>query len=338
MEIKFILQQSIDLNASDIHLSEGMAPVLRLQGDMTFLEMPKVTRVHLLSWFGDHMDSMVQNQESSVFAEVDDLLNDPDYGRFRLHIARSERGYFVALRPIKQYPPCLLSIGAPAKMFEISQLQQGLVLVTGPTGSGKTTTVAALLDEMNRTRACHIVTLEDPIEYLHTPQKALIHQRQVYRDTTGFSKALHSALRQDPDVIFVGELRDAETMKLALTAAETGHLVLATLHTCSAAKTIHRIVDMCATEDRAAIRSLLSASLQAIVSQALLKASCNQRVAAFELLWATPAIRHLIKEDNIAQIVSTMQTGRHFGMQTMAQSVSHLKDEGLLQADVPSVY
>jgi twitching motility protein PilT len=219
----------------------------------------------------------------------------------------------------------------PAKLIKLSKLQQGLVLVTGPTGSGKTTTVAALLNEINRTRSCHIVTLEDPIEYLHQPQKALIHQRQIYRDTKGFSQALYSALRQDPDIIFVGELRDSETMKLALTASETGHLVLATLHTCSAAKTIHRVVDMCATEDRTAIRSLLSASLQAILSQTLLKGFDNQRHAAFEVLWATPAIRHLIKEDNIAQIVSTMQTGRHFGMQTMEQAIAHLRDQGILQ-------
>jgi twitching motility protein PilT len=254
--------------------------------------------------------------------------------RFRVNAFHQNRGAAAVFRTIPAKVMTMEALGLGPIFNSIADAPRGLVIVTGPTGSGKTTTLAALIDYLNETKRQHILTIEDPIEFVHESKRCLINQREVKRDTHSFSDALRSALREDPDIIMVGELRDLETIRLALTAAETGHLVFATLHTASAAKTIDRMVDVFPAGEKNMVRSMLSESLQAVLSQVLLRKIGGGRVAAFEIMRGTTAIRNLIREDKVAQMYSTIQTGASQGMMTLDQSLKNLVDQGLVHADV----
>jgi twitching motility protein PilT len=253
--------------------------------------------------------------------------------RFRVNIFRQRGTYAIVMRVIATAIPTLDTLGLPATLAEVATLKSGIVLVTGPTGSGKSTTLAAMVDYINENKPDHILTIEDPIEFVHESKKSLINQREVHRDTLGFNEALRSALREDPDVILVGELRDLETIRLALTAAETGHLVFGTLHTSSAAKTIDRVVDVFPAAEKEMVRAMLSESLRAVISQTLLKKVGGGRIAAHEIMIGTPAIRNLIREGKIAQMYSAIQTGQGSGMQTLDQNLAELLTKGLINKE-----
>ncbi|WP_318452134.1 type IV pilus twitching motility protein PilT [Photobacterium leiognathi] len=332
MDITELLDFSVKHNASDLHLSAGVPPMIRVDGDVRKLSMPALdhSEVHRLVF--DIMND-AQRREYEENLEVDFSFEIPDIGRFRVNAFHQSRGCSAVLRTIPIHIPTLESLKVPDVFYDIAQLKRGLVLVTGATGSGKSTTIAALVDYINSNYNRHILTIEDPIEFVHQSKRCLINQREVHRDTLGFQNALRSALREDPDVILVGELRDQETISLALTAAETGHLVLGTLHTSSAAKTVDRIIDVFPGADKSMVRSMLSESLRAVISQSLLKRVEGGRVASHEIMMATPAIRNLIREDKIAQMYSMIQTGSAMGMQTMEQSVKMLVAQGLVEAE-----
>ncbi|WP_305370114.1 type IV pilus twitching motility protein PilT [Photobacterium leiognathi] len=332
MDITELLDFSVKHNASDLHLSAGVPPMIRVDGDVRKLSMPALdhSEVHRLVF--DIMND-AQRREYEENLEVDFSFEIPDIGRFRVNAFHQSRGCSAVLRTIPIHIPTLESLNVPDVFYDIVQLKRGLVLVTGATGSGKSTTIAALVDYINSNYNRHILTIEDPIEFVHQSKRCLINQREVHRDTLGFQNALRSALREDPDVILVGELRDQETISLALTAAETGHLVLGTLHTSSAAKTVDRIIDVFPGADKSMVRSMLSESLRAVISQSLLKRVEGGRVASHEIMMATPAIRNLIREDKIAQMYSMIQTGSAMGMQTMEQSVKMLVAQGLVEAE-----
>jgi len=274
-----------------------------------------------------------QQQEYTRSLEVDFAYQVDNLARFRVNAFHQQRGPAAVFRTIPDRILSLQALDAPEVLADLSTLQRGLVLVTGPTGSGKSTTLAAMVDHINSLRPYHILTIEDPIEFVHNNKCSLINQREVHRDTHSFNAALRSALREDPDVILVGELRDLETIRLAMTAAETGHLVFATLHTTSAPKTIDRIIDVFPGDEKAMVRSMLSESLRAVVSQLLLKKPSGGRIAVHEIMVATPAIKNLIREDKIAQMYSAMQTGAAHGMQTMEQALTRLRQRNLVDED-----
>ena len=280
--------------------------------------------------------SIMSSKQQAHFKErleCDFALALPDASRFRVNVFQQARGVSAVFRVVPHHIPSLHALHAPAIFSELVHRPRGLVLVTGPTGSGKSTTLAAMVDDLNQTTPQHIVTIEDPIEFVHVPQQCLIQQREVGTHTHDFANALRAVLREDPDVILVGELRDLETIRLAITAAETGHLVLATLHTASAAKTIDRIVDVFPAEEKEMARSMLSESLNAVISQVLCKRKDGAgRVAAYEVMIGTPAVRNLIREGKVAQLYSVMQTGRSVGMQTLDQSLAALVQQGLIDA------
>ena len=332
MEITQLLNFAFKSGASDLHLTAGMPPMIRVDGDMRRIDLPMMDHktVHALIY-----DIMTDKQRKNYeeFLETDFSFEVPDLARFRVNVFNQNRGAAAVFRtiPAEVLPMEKLGMG---KIFEqISSFPRGLVVVTGPTGSGKSTTLAAMINFINNTRYEHILTIEDPIEFVHQSKKCLVNQREVHRDTLGFSEALRSALREDPDIILVGELRDLETIRLALTAAETGHLVFATLHTTSAAKTIDRIVDVFPAAEKAMVRSMLSESLQAVISQALLKKVGGGRIAAHEIMLGTPAIRNLIREDKVAQMYSAMQTGSNVGMRTLDQHLQQLVQSGLVSKE-----
>lgn len=332
MEITQLLNFAFKSGASDLHLTAGMPPMIRVDGDMRRIDLPMMDHktVHALIY-----DIMTDKQRKNYeeFLETDFSFEVPDLARFRVNVFNQNRGAAAVFRtiPAEVLPMEKLGMG---KIFEqISSFPRGLVVVTGPTGSGKSTTLAAMINFINNTRYEHILTIEDPIEFVHQSKKCLVNQREVHRDTLGFSEALRSALREDPDIILVGELRDLETIRLALTAAETGHLVFATLHTTSAAKTIDRIVDVFPAAEKAMVRSMLSESLQAVVSQALLKKVGGGRIAAHEIMLGTPAIRNLIREDKVAQMYSAIQTGSNVGMRTLDQHLQQLVQSGLVSKE-----
>jgi twitching motility protein PilT len=322
MNIKELLKLAVERKASDLHISDHLAPRIRIDGELVSLNLPESTKktvIELLTpvMSQEHLDQFKNNWE------VDCSVMLPDIGHFRVNVFQQNFGVSAALRVIPPRTFTLDELGLPPIIKEISERPNGLVLVTGPTGCGKSTTLAAIIQYINKRMSKHIITIEDPIEYVHESLNCLIHQREVGRDTKSFNAALRSALREDPDIVLVGELRDLETVQLALTAAETGHLVFATLHTSSAPKTIDRIIDVFpAGGERNLIQNILSESLQAVLSQKLLKKTGGGRVAALELLVTTPAIRSLIREDKISQVYSAIQTGASLGMQTMDQ---HLK-------------
>ena len=332
MDITELLDFSVKHNASDLHLSAGVPPMIRVDGDVRKLSLPALNHSEVHRLIFDIMND-AQRREFEEKLEVDFSFELPDIGRFRVNAFHQSRGCSAVLRTIPIHIPTLESLNVPEVFYDIAQLNRGLVLVTGATGSGKSTTIAALVDYINSNYQRHILTIEDPIEFVHTSKSCLINQREVHRDTLSFQNALRSSLREDPDVIVVGELRDQETISLALTAAETGHLVLGTLHTSSAAKTVDRIIDVFPGSDKSMVRSMLSESLRAVVAQHLLKCTSGGRVACHEVMMATPAIRNLIREDKIAQMYSMIQTGSSLGMQTMEQSIKMLVAQGMVEAE-----
>ena len=321
-----LLLLASELNASDIHLSAGMPPMLRINGAMQALDQPVLGNAQVRGM----IDSVLPETQRRIFGEgaaCDFAFASATagLGRYRANAYRQQRGVALALRPIPEKVPTLDAIGAPAILKQLAGTDHGLVLVVGPTGSGKSTTLAAMTDHINQTAPKHILTIEDPVEFVYEPKQCLVTQREVGRDTPSFADALKGALREDPDVILLGEMRDLETIRLALTAAETGHLVLATLHTATAPQAIERIVDVFPGEERDLARTLLADVLRAVVAQQLLPRSDGKgRVAAHEILVGTPAVRNLIRESKTAQLVSVMQTGQQQGMQTMAQSLERL--------------
>ncbi|NOH30729.1 type IV pilus twitching motility protein PilT [Vibrio mediterranei] len=332
MDITELLDFSVKHNASDLHLSAGVPPMVRIDGEVRKLGIPALEHSEVHKLVFDIMNDK-QRGEYEEHLEIDFSFDVPDIGRFRVNAFNQSRGCSAVFRTIPNQVPTLAQIDAPDKFAEIASLERGLVLVTGPTGSGKSTTLAAMVDHINQHQNKHILTIEDPIEFVHQNKKCLVNQREVHRDTHSFKAALRSALREDPDIILVGELRDQETISLALTAAETGHLVFGTLHTSSAAKTIDRIIDVFPGQDKEMVRSMLSESLRAVIAQALLKRVGGGRIACHEIMLATPAIRNLIREDKVAQMYSIIQTGAASGMQTMEQHSKRLLSQGLVELE-----
>ncbi|KFA99698.1 type IV pilus twitching motility protein PilT [Vibrio sp. ER1A] len=332
MDITELLDFSVKHNASDLHLSAGVPPMVRIDGEVRKLGIPALEHSEVHKLVFDIMNDK-QRSEYEEHLEIDFSFDVPDIGRFRVNAFNQSRGCSAVFRTIPSEVPTLAQIDAPDKFSEIASLERGLVLVTGPTGSGKSTTLAAMVDHINQHQNKHILTIEDPIEFVHQNKKCLVNQREVHRDTHSFKAALRSALREDPDIILVGELRDQETISLALTAAETGHLVFGTLHTSSAAKTIDRIIDVFPGQDKEMVRSMLSESLRAVIAQTLLKRVGGGRIACHEIMLATPAIRNLIREDKVAQMYSIIQTGAASGMQTMEQHSKRLLSQGLVELE-----
>ena len=329
MNITDILSFGVQNGVSDFHLSAGVQPMLRVSGDMTRIDIDPLDHSQVRDMIYDVMNDK-QRKEYEKYLECDFSFEVPGLARFRVNAYNHNRGAGAVIRTIPSTILSLDQLKAPPLFKKIAMTHKGIVTVTGGTGSGKSTTLAGMMDYRNSTEFGHILTIEDPIEFVHQTKRSLITQREVKRDTLSFDNALKSALRQDPNVILVGELRDLETIRLALSASETGHVVFGTLHTNSAAKTIDRIVEVFPTAEKPTVRMMLSESIQAIVAQALLKKVGGGRVAAHEILIATPAIRNLIREAKVAQMYSSMQTGQKFGMQTMDQCLEGLLKKGLV--------
>jgi twitching motility protein PilT len=323
MDITELLAFSVKQGASDLHLSAGLPPMIRIDGDIRRINLPPMEHKQVHSLIYEIMNDK-QRRDYEEFLETDFSFEVPGVARFRVNAFNQNRGAGAVFRTIPSRVLTLEELGMGGVFKEVSMLPRGLVLVTGPTGSGKSTTLAAMVDFVNDNRYQHVLTIEDPIEFVHESKKCLVNQREVHKDTHGFSEALRSALREDPDIILVGEMRDLETIRLALTAAETGHLVFGTLHTTSAAKTIDRVIDVFPAAEKDMVRSMLSESLQAVISQTLLKKISGGRVAAHEIMIGTPAIRNLIREDKVAQMYSSIQTGAGHGMQTMDQCLHRM--------------
>lgn len=326
MDIAELLEFAVKNKASDLHLSSGLPPIFRVDGELSRFDYPVLEPDDIAKMIDSVMNDQ-QRRDYKENLETDFSFEHSALARFRINAFMQERGPAAVFRVIPAKVLSMDELHLPPVFKEISSFSQGLVLVTGPTGSGKSTTLAAMIDYINATRQQHILTIEDPIEFVHHSKSCLVNQREVFRDTHNFSAALRSALRQDPDVILVGELRDLETIRLAMTAAETGHLVFATLHTSSASKTINRIIDVFPGEEKSMIRSMLSGSLQAVIAQTLLKRKGGGRVVALEIMICNAAIRSLIREDKIAQMYSTIQTGKSFSMQTLDQHLTQLVHE-----------
>ena len=333
MDITELLAFSAKQGASDLHLSAGMPPMIRVDGDVRRINLPALDHKEVHSLVYEIMNDK-QRKDFEEFLETDFSFEVPGVARFRVNAFNHNRGAGAVFRTIPSKILSMDDLGMGQIFKDLAMTPRGLVLVTGPTGSGKSTTLAAMVDYINDTKYDHILTVEDPIEFVHESKKSLINQREVHRDTLGFNEALRSALREDPDVILVGELRDLETIRLALSAAETGHVVFGTLHTSSAAKTIDRIVDVFPAEEKSMVRSMLSESLQGVVSQTLLKKTGGGRIAAHEIMIGTPAIRNLIRESKIAQMYSAIQTGGSLGMQTMDQCLQTMLSKGLITREI----
>jgi len=324
MDITELLAFSVKNKASDLHLSSGLPPMIRVHGDVRRINLPALEHKDVHGMVYDIMNDG-QRKVYEETLECDFSFEIPNLARFRVNAFNQQRGAGAVFRTIPSKVLTLEELNAPKIFKEISEYPRGIVLVTGPTGSGKSTTLAAMVNHVNETDYSHILTVEDPIEFVHEAKKCLINQREVGPHTLSFANALRSALREDPDVILVGEMRDLETIRLALTAAETGHLVFGTLHTSSAAKTVDRVIDVFPAAEKEMVRAMLSESLRAVISQTLLKTKDgNGRVAAHEIMIGTPAIRNLIRENKVAQMYSAIQTGQNFGMQTLDQNLVDL--------------
>jgi twitching motility protein PilT len=332
MDIGELLAFGVKNGCSDLHLSSGLPPMIRVDGDVRRVNVPPLDHKEVHDMVYDIMNDK-NRKDYEEFLECDFSFEVPGLARFRVNAFNQNRGSAAVFRTIPSEILSLEQLGAPMSFKEISDYPRGVVLVTGPTGSGKSTTLAAMVDHKNNTEYGHILTLEDPIEFVHQSKKCLMNQREIGRDTLGFNEALRSALREDPDVILVGEMRDLETIRLALGAAETGHLVFGTLHTSSAAKTIDRVVDVFPAAEKDMVRAMMSESLRAVISQALLKKKGGGRVAAHEIMIGTPAIRNLIRENKIAQMYSAIQTGAQYGMKTLDQDLERLLKEGIVERE-----
>ena len=332
MDISDLLAFSVKNKASDLHLSAGLPPMIRVHGDVRKINVPAMdhTQVH------DMVYDIMNDGQRKVYEETlecDFSFEIPNLARFRVNAFNHNRGSGAVFRTIPSKILTLEQLNCPPIFKDIAETPRGIVLVTGPTGSGKSTTLAAMVDYVNENEMGHILTVEDPIEFVHQSKKCLINQREVGPHTLSFQNALRSALREDPDVILVGEMRDLETIRLALSAAETGHLVFGTLHTSSAAKTVDRIVDVFPAAEKEMVRSMLSESLRAVISQTLCKTKDEQgRVAAHEIMIGTPAIRNLIRENKVAQMYSAIQTGQNIGMQTLDQNLQDLVRRNVISA------
>ena len=329
MDITELLAFSTKQGASDLHLSAELPPMIRVDGDIRRINLPAMDHSEVHGLIYDIMNDK-QRKDYEETLECDFSFEIKGLARFRVNAFNHNRGAGAVFRTIPSKILTLEDLNCPPKFKEIAEFPRGIVLVTGPTGSGKSTTLAAMVDHKNKNEYGHILTIEDPIEFVHESQKCLMNQREVHRDTLGFSEALRSALREDPDVILVGEMRDLETIQLALEAAETGHLVFGTLHTSSAAKTIDRIVDVFPAAEKEMVRSMLSESLRAVISQTLLKKIGGGRVAAHEIMIGIPSIRNLIRENKVAQMYSAIQTGANHGMITLDQTLMNLVQDGVI--------
>ena len=332
MDIAQLLTFSVKQGASDLHLSAGVEPMIRVDGDLKRINLPPLEHKQVHDMIYDIMNDR-QRKAFDEFFETDFSFEIPGLARFRVNAFTQARGSGAVFRTIPSKVLTLEDLKAPSIFKDIAETPRGLVLVTGPTGSGKSTTLAAIVNYINENDFGHILTIEDPIEFVHQSKKCLVNQREVHRDTLGFSEALRSALREDPDTILVGEMRDLETIRLALTAAETGHLVFGTLHTTSASKTIDRVVDVFPAAEKDMVRAMLSTGLRAVIAQTLMKRRGGGRIAAHEILIATPAVRALIKENKIAQMYSTIQTSAKDGMQTLDQCLKDLVKRGLVDVN-----
>ena len=331
MDINKLLSYALESGASDLHLSSGSIPMVRINGIMKPLNMSATSDEDMSSILPQVMnDDQIENFHNNK--EIDFSSRLEGKGRFRVNFFQQIRGLAAVFRAIPEIPKGFDELALPPILENLSMLDRGLVLLTGPTGSGKSTTLAAMVDHINQNRECHIITVEDPVEYFHSSNQCMINQRELGASTHSFANALRSALREDPDVILVGEMRDLETISLALTAAETGHLVLSTLHTSSAVKAVDRIIDIFPSSQKGQIRSMMSESLEAVIAQKLLQTKYKKsRIPALEIMIATTAIRNLIREDRIYQIPSVMQAGGVEGMQTLDQDLQRLVSQGKIQ-------
>lgn len=329
VELSDILSLSVKHNASDLHISAGQSVRIRVDGRLQVIEALGTLSVTQVKRIAETVCSALEENQ----LDHDCSYADPQWGRFRVNYFHHQHGPALVLRRIASQVPELSQLAVPESLFSLAELEQGLVLVTGPTGSGKSTTLSAVINQINRTQAKHILTIEDPIEFVYQSDHALISQREIGDSAGSFVSSLKSALREDPDIILVGELRDCETIRLALTAAETGHLVLATLHTQSAAQTVSRIVDVFPSDEQQRVRTQLANSLQAVVAQRLLRKKTGGRVGCYELLIATPAVRNVIRENKLAQIPSLIQTGACHGMVSYQQWYQQLQDSGVLETE-----
>lgn len=333
MDISDLLAFSVKNKASDLHLSAGLPPMIRVHGDVRKINVPAMdhSQVH------DMVYDIMNDGQRKVYEETlecDFSFEIPNLARFRVNAFNHNRGSGAVFRTIPSKILSLEQLNCPPIFKDIANTPRGICLVTGPTGSGKSTTLAAIIDYINDNEFGHILTVEDPIEFVHQSKKCLINQREVGPHTLSFNNALRSALREDPDVILVGEMRDLETIRLALSAAETGHLVFGTLHTSSAAKTVDRIIDVFPAAEKEMVRSMLSESLRAVISQTLCKTKDEQgRVAAHEIMIGTPAIRNLIRENKVAQMYSSIQTGQNIGMQTLDQNLQDLVKRNIISVN-----
>jgi len=329
MDITQLLTFAHREGASDLHLSAGEPPIVRIHGDVKRIEHPPLTAEEVHTMLYDIMSDQIRKTYEAI-NDADFSFELGDIARFRVNVFRTRRGEGAVFRTIPAKVVTLDDLGMPPIMKELCDKEKGLILVTGPTGSGKSTTLAAMINHINDSFEGHILTIEDPIEFVHSSKKCLVNQRELGPHTESFSNALRAALREDPDVILVGELRDLETISLALTAAETGHLVFATLHTSSAPKTVDRVIDVFPAAQQEQIRTMFAESMQAVVTQSLLRRRAGGRVAALEILMGTPAVRNLIRENKIHQIPSAMQTGQAFGMQTLDMALIELVNKGIV--------